>query len=246
VISFDLEGDKKMSMHLSADVYDIFEKAFQGKNEAKKVMYAIEEAIVSTVHDTWYKTKEELKLEVLSFYATKDDLLQVRTELLAEMKKDKAEILGIMKQDKAELSGIIEQNKAELLGIMKQDKAELSGKLEALYEKTERDKSELLGIMKQDKAELLGIMKQDKAELLGIIEQNKAELLGKFDALFQKTEKDKAELLGIMKQDKAEFALKLEKLDKKFSMYFAVMMFAIIFLNQNALEFLAKILGLIR
>ncbi|GAB4219594.1 MAG: hypothetical protein Kow00102_03380 [Spirochaetota bacterium] len=224
-----------MSMHLSADVYDIFEKAFQGKNEAKKVMYAIEEAIVSTVHDTWYKTKEELKLEVLSFYATKDDLLQVRTELLAEMKKDKAEILGIMKQDKAELSGIIEQNKAELLGIMKQDKAELSGKLEALYEKTERDK-----------AELLGIMKQDKAELLGIIEQNKAELLGKFDTLFQKTEKDKAELLGIMKQDKAEFALKIEKLDKKFSMYFAVMMFAIIFLNQNALEFLAKILGLIR
>ena len=217
MILFDLEGDKKMSMHLSADVYEIFEKAFQGKNEAKKVMYAIEEAIVSTVHDTWYKTKEELKLEVLTFYATKDDLLQVRTELLAEMKKDKAEILGIMKQDKAELSGIIEQNKAELLGIMK-----------------------------QDKAELLGIMKQDKAELLGIIEQNKAELLGKFDALFQKTEKDKAELLGIMKQDKAEFALKLEKLDKKFSMYFAVMMFAIIFLNQNALEFLAKILGLIR
>lgn len=224
-----------MGMHLSADVYDIFEKAFQGKNEAKKVMYAIEEAIVSTVHDTWYKTKEELKAEVLSHYATKDDLLQVRTELLAEMKKDKAEILGIMKQDKA-----------ELLGIMKQDKAELLGKLEALYEKTEKDKTELLGMMKQDKAELLGIMKQDKAELLGIMKQDKAELLGKFDALYEKTEKDKAELLGIMKQDKAELTLKIEKLDKKFSMYFAVMMFAIIFLNQNALEFIARVLGLIR
>jgi len=47
-----------MSMHLSADVYEIFEKAFQGKNEAKKVMYAIEEAIVSTVHDTWYKKRK--------------------------------------------------------------------------------------------------------------------------------------------------------------------------------------------
>ncbi len=224
-----------MSMHLSADVYDIFEKAFQGKNEAKKVMYAIEEAIVSTVHDTWYKTKEELKAEVLNHYATKADLLQLRTELLAEMKKDKEELLGIMKQDKA-----------ELLGIMKQDKAELLGKLEALYEKTEKDKTELLGIMKQDKAELLGIMKQDKAELLGIMKQDKAELLGimkqdkaellgKFDALYEKTEKDKTEL-----------TLKMEKLDKKFSMYFAVMIFAIIFLNQNALEFIAKVLGLIR
>ncbi len=36
------------------------------------------------------------------------------------------------------------------------------------------------------------------------------------------------------------------ELDKKFSMYFAVMIFAIIFLNQNALEFIAKVLGLIR
>jgi len=169
-----------MGQHFSADVYDIFEQAFHGKEYAKKVLYALEEVIVDTVHDTWYKTKEELKSEVLSHYATKQDLEQVRIELL--------------------------------------------GKLDALYQKTERDKAELLGIMKQDKAELLGIMKQDKAELLG-----------KFDALYEKTEKDKAEI-----------NLRIERLDKKFSIYFAALFFIVIFLNQNALEFLVKVIGLVK
>ncbi|NMB64477.1 MAG: hypothetical protein GYA16_06360 [Spirochaetes bacterium] len=220
-----------MGMHLSADVYDIFEDVFKGKEKAKKVMSALEEVIVTTVHDSWYRTKEELKMEVFSHYATKQDLGELRKELLGKFdivyektEKDKAELLGIinqnkeellgiMKQDKAELLGIINQNKEELLGIMKQDKAELTGKIDALYEKTEKDKAELIGMMKQDKAELTG----------------------KIDALYQKTEKDKAEL-----------TLRIERLDKKFSIYFAVLLFAIIFLNQNALEFIAKMIGIIR
>ncbi|MEW6527084.1 MAG: hypothetical protein AB1444_10495 [Spirochaetota bacterium] len=180
-----------MGQHFSADVYDIFEKAFHGKEYAKKVLYALEEVIVDTVHDTWYKTKEELKAEVLSHYATKQDLEQVRIELL--------------------------------------------GKLDALYQKTERDKAELLGIMKQDKAELVGALQQTREELLGIMKQDKAELLGKFDALYHKTEKDKAEI-----------NLRIEHLDKKFSIYFAALFFIVIFLNQNALEFLVKVIGLVK
>ncbi|MEJ5361552.1 MAG: hypothetical protein WBK20_09240 [Spirochaetota bacterium] len=206
-----------MGMHLSAEVYDIFEQTFKGKEQAKKIMYALEEVIVSTVHDTWYRTKEELKAEVFGEFATKKDLEQLRIELLGEMKKDKAELLGIMKQDKAELIGMIKQNKEELIGMIKQNK------------------EELLGIMKQDKAELLGIMRQDKAELLG-----------KFDALYEKTEKDKAELIGMMKQDKAEILLKLETINRKFTVYFISLLFMIIFLNQNALEFIAKIIGLLK
>ncbi|HPP51287.1 MAG TPA: hypothetical protein PLO73_15070, partial [Spirochaetota bacterium] len=69
----------------------------------------------------------------------------------------------------------------------------------------------------------------------GMMKQDKAELTGKIDALYQKTEKDKAEL-----------TLRIERLDKKFSIYFAVLLFAIIFLNQNALEFIAKMIGIIR
>jgi len=242
-----------MGMHLSADVYDIFEDVFKGKEKAKKVMSALEEVIVTTVHDSWYKTKEELKMEVFSHYATKQDLEELRKELSGkfDVLYEKTE------KDKAELLGIINQNKEELLGIMKQDKAELLGIIN-------QSKEELLGIMKQDKAELLGIINQNKEELLGMMKQDKAELTGKIDALYEKTEKDKAELIGMMKQDKAELTgkidalyqktekdkaeltLRIERLDKKFSIYFAVLLFAIIFLNQNALEFIAKMIGIIR
>lgn len=38
----------------------------------------------------------------------------------------------------------------------------------------------------------------------------------------------------------------LAKLDKKFTVYFLVTIFTIVFLNQDALEFLARLLGLIR
>ena len=178
-------------MHLSTEAYDVFEQVFQGKDNAKKVMRALEEAIVTTVHDSWYRTKEELKAEVFSHFATKDDLELLRTELLGKMEKDKA----------------------ELLGEMKKDKAELSGKIEALYQKTERDK---------------------------------AELSGKIEALFAKTEKDKAELNEKIENVKSEMLVRFEKMDKKFSLYFALLLFAIIFLNQNALEFIAKVIGIIR
>lgn len=189
-------------MHVTAEVYDIFESTFKSKDNAKKVMNALEEVIVTTVHNSWYKTKEELKGEVLSHFATKQDLEQVHNQLSSEIKNVRVELLG---------------------------------KFDTLYEKTEKDKAELLGIIKQDKAELIGMMKQDKAELLGVIKTNKEELLGKIEALYQKTEKDKAEML-----------LKFEKMDKKFSIYFTLLLFTIIFLNQNALEFIAKIMGLVK
>jgi len=253
-----------MGMHVTAEVYDIFESTFKSKDNAKKVMNALEEVIVTTVHNSWYKTKEELKGEVLSHFATKQDLEQVHNQLSSEIKnvrvellgkfdtlyekteKDKAELLGIIKQDKAELIGMIKQDKAELLGILQQNKAELLGILQ-------QNKAELLGIIKsnkeellgkieslyekteKDKAELIGMIKQDKTELLGVIKTNKEELLGKIEALYQKTEKDKAEML-----------LKFEKMDKKFSIYFTLLLFTIIFLNQNALEFIAKVIGLVK
>jgi len=80
---------------------------------------------------------------------------------------------------------------------------------------------ELLGRMDKDKAELLGIIGQNKEELLGIIKQDKAELLGKIE-------------------------IEITRLDRKFTIMFVVLFFTIIFLNQNALEFLIKVLGLVR
>ncbi len=87
--------------------------------------------------------------------------------------------------------------------------------------------------------ELLGRMEKDKAELFGIMKQDKAELLGKIEALYERTEKDKAELFG-------KIDVEITRLDRKFTIMFVILFFTIIFLNQNALEFLAKVLGLLR
>ena len=236
-------------MHLSTEAYDVFEQVFQGKDNAKKVMRALEEAIVTTVHDNWYRTKEELKAEVFSHFATKDDLQQVRTELLAEMKKDKAELIGKIgavyektERDKTELLGKMEKDKAELVGMITNVHTELTGKFDLLYEKTEKDKAELVGMITNVHTELTGKFEA----LYEKTEKDKAELSGKIEALFAKTEKDKAELNEKIENVKSEMLLRFEKMDKKFSLFFALLLFAIIFLNQNALEFIAKVIGIIR
>lgn len=129
-------------------------------------------------------------------------------------------------------------------------------RLRVIEEKIAALRFELLGKIEGDKAELLGKIEADKAELLGKIEADKAELLGKIQALYEKTEKDKAELLGKIQalyekteKDKAELLGRFETLrltlDRKSTLYFWILLFSIIFLNQNALEFMARIFRLI-
>lgn len=82
------------------------------------------------------------------------------------------------------------------------------------------------------------------------LENVKIKLLGEIEGLRSKTEKDKAELLGIIETTKAEligkFQVEITRLDRKFTIMFVVLFFTIIFLNQNALEFLARIFGLVK
>jgi len=92
-----------------------------------------------------------------------------------------------------------------------------------------------------------------KAEISGEIdalyektEKDKAELLGKIDALYEKTEKDKTEILGIVDKNRLEIEKEILRIDRKFTVMFVVILFTIIFLNQNALEFIFRIIGLIR
>ncbi len=137
-----------MPVTLPLEVYEIFEKEF-GKEAAKMVIKSFEQVIETQTEDKWYRTKNELKEELLKEVATKADLglLQMVQE------KNKAELLGIMGKDKAELLGKMENDKAEILGIMGKDKAEL------------------LGIMEKYRSELLGKADKDKAELLGKIDR---------------------------------------------------------------------------
>ena len=111
-----------MPGRLSVEVYEIFERNFNNKEDALKIINAFEETINESVSVSWYKTKNEMLSEIF-LLCHQEDLRSLRVELLGEMKKDKAEILGRLyalyektEKDKAELLGIIEQNKTELLG----------------------------------------------------------------------------------------------------------------------------------
>ncbi len=56
---------------------------------------------------------------------------------------------------------------------------------------------------------------------------------------------DIANLRAELKEDIANLRTELVRLDKKFTIYFLVTIFTVIFLNQNALEFLARLLRLV-
>ncbi|MEJ5301745.1 MAG: hypothetical protein WHS38_12230 [Thermodesulforhabdaceae bacterium] len=109
---------------------------------------------------------------------------------------------------------------------------ELIGKINELHAKMEKDKIELLGKIENTKIELLGKTEKDKAEILGKTEKDKAELTGKI-------EKTREELIGKIETE-------IARLDRKFTIMFVILFFTIIFLNQNALEFIAKVIGLVR
>lgn len=89
------------------------------------------------------------------------------------------------------------------------------------------------------RTELLGRVEKGEAELLGRMEKGEVELLGRM-------EKNKIELEGKIEKEGLRLENKIVTLDRKFTIMFIILFFTIIFLNQNALEFLARVFGLIR
>jgi len=78
----------------------------------------------------------------------------------------------------------------------------------------------------------------------------RAELLGKQEALYEKTEKDKAELLGLIRATREELLGKIEALrlamDRKITLWSLVILFAVVLINRDALEFVARLLGIVK
>ena len=64
------------------------------------------------------------------------------------------------------------------------------------------------------------------------------------------TKADMASLRGEIQADLAKLQgyvdTRFERLDKKFTLMFGVLVFLIIFLNQNALEFILKVVGILK
>lgn len=74
-----------------------------------------------------------------------------------------------------------------------------------------------------------------------VMEQMRNELVTK-DYLHQELEIVRKDVEIVRKDIKADML----QLDKKFSLYFALMMFAILFVNKDAIALLAQLLGLVK
>jgi chromosome segregation ATPase len=90
---------------------------------------------------------------------------------------------------------------------------------------------------KADVAELKGVFKADIVRLEGEIQTVRQEI----QTVRQEIQTVRQEIQTVRQEIKTA---KVE-LDRKYTIMFLVLLFAIVFLNQNALEFIAKLLGLI-
>ncbi len=85
-------------------------------------------------------------------------------------------------------------------------------------------------------------LRSDIAEVRAELKEDIASTNARIDTLRAELKEDIAELRGEISRFEARF----ERLDRKYTLSTAIILFAILFLNQDALAFLARLLGLIR
>ncbi|MBI4690091.1 MAG: hypothetical protein HY754_07465 [Nitrospirae bacterium] len=73
-----------------------------------------------------------------------------------------------------------------------------------------------------------------------------ARLEGEIKTLRQEIHTVRQEIETVRVELKGEIGKEILRLDRKFTIMFIILFFTVIFLNQNALEFLAKVFGLIK
>ena len=99
----------------------------------------------------------------------------------------------------------------------------------------------------EKKAEAVAIQK--KLELKDELTKElvtKAEFFGETKALRQEMQTLRQEMQTIKAELEGKIEREILRLDRKFTIMFVILFFIIVFLNQNALEFMARVLGLIK
>ena len=145
--------------------------------------------------------------------------LELRDELTKEL-ASKADIQVL----KTEIQAVRAETQADLQAL----RAEMQAMEQRLEAKIELVRKELGGEIDKVKTELDSKIDKVKTELDGKIDKFKAELDSKIDKV------------------RAELREEILRLDRKFTIMFIILFFTLILFNQNALEFLLKVLGLIK
>ncbi len=174
-----------------------------------------------------------IDLELLQLL--EDKLGKETTRKVAQAIELGLEILEILEKSAEELAI---QKKLELKDELTKELASkadiqvLKTEIQAVRAETQVDLQALRAEMQAMEQRLEEKIELVRKELGGEIDKVRAELDGKID-------KFRAEL-------SAKIENEILRLDRKFTIMFIILLFAVIFVNQNALEFLLKVLGLIK
>ena len=128
------------------------------------------------------------------------------------------------------------EKKAESLAIQK--KLELKDELTKELA-TKEDIARLEGMIKSEISRLEGMIKSETAKSEGMIKSETSRLEGMMKSEISRLE-------GLIKSETLKLENKLTQLEKKFTLMIFALFFVVIFLNQNTIEFILKIINLVR
>ncbi|CUS77108.1 Protein of unknown function (DUF1640) [Candidatus Kryptonium thompsonii] len=127
--------------------------------------------------------------------------------------------------------------------------AKVRSEIEALRNEFESFRKEVKSDIESFKKEVRSDIESFKKEIRSDIESFRTEVRGEIDTIKGWiTQEFVTKELFEAKFDelRAEIKTEIVKLDRKFTIMFLILLFVIIFLNQQALEFIAKILGIVK
>jgi hypothetical protein len=171
-----------------------------------------------------------IKIETLQFFEDRlgkeegRKVAEVLERAYEEMEK-KAESLAIQK--KLELKDELTKELAT-----KEDIARLEGMMKS-------EISRLEGMIKSETSRLEGMIKSETSRLEGMIKSETSRLEGMMKSEISRLE-------GLIKSETLKLENKLTQLEKKFTLMIFALFFVVIFLNQNTIEFILKIINLVR
>ena len=171
-----------------------------------------------------------IKIETLQFFEDRlgkeegRKVAEVLERAYEEMEK-KAESLAIQK--KLELKDELTKELAT-----KEDIARLEGMIKS-------ETSRLEGMMKSEISRLEGLIKSETAKSEGMIKSETSRLEGMMKSEISRLE-------GLIKSETLKLENKLTQLEKKFTLMIFALFFVVIFLNQNTIEFILKIINVVR
>jgi len=182
-----------------------------------------------------------IKIETLQFFEDRlgkeegRKVAEVLERAYEEMEK-KAESLAIQKKlelkDELTKELATKEDIARLEGMIKSEISRLEGMI-----KSETAKSE--GMIKSEISRLEGMIKSEISRLEGMIKSEISRLEGMMKSEISRLE-------GLIKSETLKLENKLTQLEKKFTLMIFALFFVVIFLNQNTIEFILKIINLVR